>query len=180
MPVEWWCPFLMPAAASTHDFWQDFLRTDDPVLTAPRPVRRSCPLHPQPGMQRHRGPGQKLAAALEIADVVGVAAVRRAATPEHHPLRAQPTQVIGDQALRLPHQRAQLPDPPIAVRQLGQQPPPQRMTHQSEKARRSRSTISPRPRHNPNNTSNQLDLTGWRAEPMPVGRSARSATPLTF
>src|SRR5271165_454753 len=33
--VEWWCPFLMPAAASPHDFWQDFLRADDPVLTAP-------------------------------------------------------------------------------------------------------------------------------------------------
>jgi len=35
MPVEWWCPFLMPAAASWHDFWQDFLRAGDPVLTAP-------------------------------------------------------------------------------------------------------------------------------------------------
>ena len=35
MSVEWWCPFLMPAAASSHDFWQDFLRADDPVLTAP-------------------------------------------------------------------------------------------------------------------------------------------------
>ena len=34
-PVEWWCPFLMPTAASSHDFWQDFLRADDPVLTAP-------------------------------------------------------------------------------------------------------------------------------------------------
>jgi adenine/guanine phosphoribosyltransferase-like PRPP-binding protein len=33
--VEWWCPFLMPAAASPHDYWQDFLRADDPVLTAP-------------------------------------------------------------------------------------------------------------------------------------------------
>ncbi|HEY3881462.1 MAG TPA: hypothetical protein VGM12_22955 [Trebonia sp.] len=32
--VEWWCPFLMPAAVSAHDFWQDFLRADDPVLTA--------------------------------------------------------------------------------------------------------------------------------------------------
>jgi adenine/guanine phosphoribosyltransferase-like PRPP-binding protein len=35
MPVEWWCPFVMPTAASWHDFWQDFLRADDPVLTAP-------------------------------------------------------------------------------------------------------------------------------------------------
>jgi adenine/guanine phosphoribosyltransferase-like PRPP-binding protein len=35
MPVEWWCRFLMPAAASSHDFWQDFLRAGDPVLTAP-------------------------------------------------------------------------------------------------------------------------------------------------
>jgi adenine/guanine phosphoribosyltransferase-like PRPP-binding protein len=35
MPVEWWCPFLMPAAASSNDFWQDFLRADDPVLAAP-------------------------------------------------------------------------------------------------------------------------------------------------
>jgi adenine/guanine phosphoribosyltransferase-like PRPP-binding protein len=34
MPVEWWCPFPMPAAASSHDFWQDFLLADDPVLTA--------------------------------------------------------------------------------------------------------------------------------------------------
>jgi adenine/guanine phosphoribosyltransferase-like PRPP-binding protein len=25
----------IPAAASSHDFWQDFLRADDPVLTAP-------------------------------------------------------------------------------------------------------------------------------------------------
>ena len=25
----------MPAAASSHDFWQDFLPSDDPVLTAP-------------------------------------------------------------------------------------------------------------------------------------------------
>ncbi|MGH3247640.1 MAG: hypothetical protein ACRDOI_15730, partial [Trebonia sp.] len=25
----------MPAAASPHDFWQDFLRAGDPVLTAP-------------------------------------------------------------------------------------------------------------------------------------------------
>src|ERR1700729_1188066 len=25
----------MPAAASSHDFWQDFLRAGDPVLTAP-------------------------------------------------------------------------------------------------------------------------------------------------
>jgi hypothetical protein len=44
MPVEWWCPFLMPAAASPHDFWQDFLRADDPVLTAA--VRRRPPRFP--------------------------------------------------------------------------------------------------------------------------------------
>jgi hypothetical protein len=44
--------------------------------------------------------------------------------------------VVGDQALALPGQLAQLADTPIAARQFAQQPPAQRVAREPQKPRR--------------------------------------------
>jgi hypothetical protein len=87
-------------------------------------------------MKRRAGPGEQLLAALQIQQVIGVAAVRRAAPTGDHLLGAELTEVVGDKALAQLKPRAELPDPPIAVCQLGQQPPAHGMPSELEKARR--------------------------------------------
>ena len=89
-------------------------------------------------MQRGAGAREQLTAAREIEHVVGVAAVGEAAARRDQPAVAQLAQVVGDQALSLAGQLAQLADAAIAVRKLAQQSPTQRVTGQSEKARRRR------------------------------------------
>ena len=132
--------------------------------TAPAPLSpahqvrgRGWLSEPQPRVQGGARPGQQLTAAIEIEHVIGVAPVRRAATTQHHPLCPQAREVVRDQALRLGDQRAQLPDTPIAVRELANQPPPHRMRHQRQKARRRGAAIDVDPLHRPESTSIQID-----------------------
>ena len=73
---------------------------------------------------------QRLAAGEEVDGVVAVAAIRRAASRRHEPTFAEQAQVVGHQALRLVDQHHQLPHGPIALHELSQQPPPQRMRRQ--------------------------------------------------
>ena len=91
---------------------------------------------PQRGMQRTARGLQRLPAGGEVDGVVAVAAVRRTATRRHEPTVAELTQVVRHQALRLVDQHRQLPDGPIALHQLSQQPPPQRMRRQPHERRR--------------------------------------------
>ena len=72
----------------------------------------------------------------EVDGVVAVAAVRRTMTGGHEPTIAELTQVVRHQALRLVDQLHQLPDGPIALHQLSQQPPPQRVRRQTHERRR--------------------------------------------
>ena len=90
----------------------------------------------QPWMQRRTGGDEQLTAARQLEDVVGVAAVGEAAAGRHQFAVAQLTQVVGDQALALAGQLAQLADTPIAARQFAQEPPAQRMAGELEKPRR--------------------------------------------
>ncbi len=87
-------------------------------------------------VQRRAGARQQLAAARQVEDVVGVAAVGGAAPHRDKATVAQLAQVVGDQALAPARQRAQLADAPIAARQLAQQPPPQRVPRQPQEPRR--------------------------------------------
>ena len=79
------------------------------------PGTRTCAGR-QPGVQRRAGTREQLATAHQIQYVVGVATVGQTATRRNQPAAAQLTQVIGDQALGLARQLAQLADPPIAAR----------------------------------------------------------------
>ena len=87
-------------------------------------------------MQRGAGGGEQLAAAHQLEDVVGVATVGEAATRGDQPAVAQLAQVVGDEALAVAGELAQLADPPVAARQLAQQPPAQRVAGQPQKSRR--------------------------------------------
>ena len=69
-----------------------------------------------------------------------------------HAALAQPAQVVGDEALALPRQVAQLADTPIAARQLAQQPPAQRVARELQERRKEGAAITLR-----DDTSNQLD-----------------------
>ena len=86
-------------------------------------------------MQRGAGADEQLAAARQLEHVVGVAAVSEAATGRDQSAVAQLTQVVGDQALSLGGELAELADPPVAPRQLAQQPPTQRVAGQPQKPR---------------------------------------------
>ena len=87
-------------------------------------------------MQRGPGADEQRTAARQLEDVVRVAAVGDAATGRDQAAVAQLAQVVGDEALALIGERAQLADPPVAARQLAQQPPTQRVAGQPQKPRR--------------------------------------------
>jgi hypothetical protein len=83
-------------------------------------------------MEGQPGLGQQFAAAGQLDAVVGVPAVGRTSPRRHQAARAELTQVVGDQALRLAQQPRQLADLPVGAGQLGQQPPAQRMPGQPQ------------------------------------------------
>ena len=87
-------------------------------------------------MQRGAGADEQLTAAPELEHVVGVTAVGEAAARRDDSGVAQLAQVVGDQALALPCQFAQLANAPITARQFAQQPPAQRVACESQKRRR--------------------------------------------
>jgi hypothetical protein len=87
-------------------------------------------------VQRGAGADEQLTAARQLEDVVGVAAVGEAATGRDQSAVAQLAQVVGDEVLSLIGELAQLADPPVAARQLAQQPPTQRVASQPQKPRR--------------------------------------------
>ena len=86
-------------------------------------------------MQRGAGADEQLTAARQLEHVISVTAVGVAAARRDHSAVAQLAQVVGDQALALPGQLAELADTPIAARQFGQQPPAQRVAGEAEKPR---------------------------------------------
>ena len=73
---------------------------------------------------------QGIAAGVEVDGVVAVAAICRAAVRGHESAFPEQTQVVRHQALRLVDQRHELPHRPIALHELAQQPPPQRVRGQ--------------------------------------------------
>ena len=87
-------------------------------------------------MQRRAARGQQLAAARELERVVGVAPVGGATAPRNHTLGSQLSEVVGDQALGLFDQVAQLANAAIAARELDQQLPAERIRRQREKGGR--------------------------------------------
>src|SRR5215469_5165688 len=88
-------------------------------------------------MQHAPGARQQLAAAIELEQIVGITPVSRTSPARHDSLGPKPTEVVGDEILRQLQTGAQLTDPPIAVGQLAQQPPPDRVPREPKKARRS-------------------------------------------
>ena len=87
-------------------------------------------------MQRGARAGEQFAAAGEIEHVVRVAPVGQAAPRRDQAAVAQASQVVGDEVLALAGQRTQVPDAPVAARQLAQQAPAQRVARQLQEARR--------------------------------------------
>ena len=87
-------------------------------------------------MQRRAGADEQLTAVRQLEHVIGVAAVGEAASRGDQSPVAQPAQVVGDQALPVPGELAQLADAPIAARQLAQQPPAQRVPGKPQERRR--------------------------------------------
>jgi hypothetical protein len=87
-------------------------------------------------VQRSARAREQLAAALEVERRSSVAAVGQAAPRGDQAAVAQLAQVVGDEALRLRDQRAQLAHAPVAARQLAQQPPAQRLAGEPQEAGR--------------------------------------------
>ena len=82
----------------------------------------------QAGVQRRAGRCELLPAASQLDAVVAVPAIGRAAPHRHQPAGTEPAQVVGHGILRLTDQSGQLPHPPVAAGQLGQQAPAQWIT----------------------------------------------------
>ena len=82
----------------------------------------------QPGVQRGAGGDEERADAVEVDEVVGVAAVGRASSRRDQAAVPQLAEVVGDEALGLTHESGQLVHRPVAAAQLTEQSPAQRMT----------------------------------------------------
>jgi hypothetical protein len=80
----------------------------------------------------------QLAAARHVERVVRVASVGEAAAREHETAVAQPAQVVGDEALALARELAQLPHAAVALAQRAQQPPAHRVAGEAQERRRRR------------------------------------------
>ena len=87
-------------------------------------------------MERGAACREQLAAAGEVESVVRLASVEGAAPSLHDPLRLQPPEVVGNERLRSLEQAGQLVHTPVAVRELDEQPPAERMGGQPQKAGR--------------------------------------------
>ncbi len=87
-------------------------------------------------MQRCARRLQRSPAGIEVDRVVAVATVGRAPMRRHQPTVAKQAQVIRHQILRLADERDQLLHGPIALHQLAQQPPTDRMRRQPHERRR--------------------------------------------
>ncbi len=121
-------------------------------------------------MQCGPGVGEELAAAGEIEHVVAVAPVGGAAVAADETAVAQAAQVVGDQVLRAARELAQLADPAVALRQLAQQPPAERVAGEAEELRRCGRGATA----HADDTSNGIDVNsaGGRAAFVPPGRQA--------
>ena len=73
---------------------------------------------------------------LEVEAVVGVAPVERAAVRSDETARAEQTQVVRDEVLRLADRVRELADAPVRGSELGEQAPADRMTCELEEDRR--------------------------------------------
>jgi hypothetical protein len=87
-------------------------------------------------MQRDTGGRQQLAAVTELEYVVGVATIRQTAPARNEALNSQPSEVVGDEVLRQPDERAQLSDPAIAICKFTEQAPANRVTSKPQEHRR--------------------------------------------
>jgi hypothetical protein len=83
-------------------------------------------------MQRAARGLQLLPAARQVDGVVAVPSIGRALTRAHEPVSAQLTQVVRHQALPLAEELCQLPHGPVAVHELPQQPPTNRVCRQPQ------------------------------------------------
>ena len=86
-------------------------------------------------MQRRAGSLQLFSARREMDGVVAVASIGRAATRAHEPAVAELAQVVRHETLLLADERRQLANRAVAVRELAQQPPPQRMRDELHESR---------------------------------------------
>jgi hypothetical protein len=89
---------------------------------------------PQPGVQRLAGRREQRATAREVEAVVRLAAVGRAAPRRDEAVGSQARQVVGDEALRSADEPGELADLAVAARQLGEEPPAQRVTREAQEA----------------------------------------------
>ena len=105
-----------------------------------RPVELGVPgdagVSHSPGWSAPPAPWRSSPATSEIDAVVAVPTIGRATTSGHQLAGSQLTQVVRHQALRLVEQLHQLPDRTIAVHQLPQQPPPNRVRDKLQEPRR--------------------------------------------
>jgi hypothetical protein len=92
----------------------------------------------QPGMQRTSDRSEQAPAAKEIGSVVHVATVGRAPARPHDATASQFTQVVRDHVLRFADALHELTHAPVAATQLADQMPPERISQQTEDARRLR------------------------------------------
>ena len=86
-------------------------------------------------MQRSTRRLQPLPAACQVDRVVAVPSIRGASTGAHEPARPQLTEVVRHEALLHAEELCQLPYGTVAVRQLPQQLPTNRMRHEPQEPR---------------------------------------------
>ena len=98
-------------------------------------------------MQSGAGAGEQLGATIDIHAVVGIASIGGAAPHGNQPVRPQLAEVVGNQILRLADEAHQLADPPVAARELGQQPPSNGMPHEHQRAWRMKAPARGRRTH---------------------------------
>lgn len=79
---------------------------------------------------------QKLLAPGEVDTVVGVSSVEGASTHGDDPAPSQEPKVVGDEALGLVDQFGKLPNLAVALGEMPQQLPPQRVSRKPQEGRR--------------------------------------------
>jgi hypothetical protein len=84
-------------------------------------------LQTKPRIESSARRAERLSATRQIEAIVGVTAVGRAASRKDEACRSQLAEMVGHQILRLTHQSAELTHLAIALGELGQQPPAERV-----------------------------------------------------
>jgi hypothetical protein len=93
-------------------------------------------LEAQPWMEQPAGCPKQVRTVRQVEAIVSVATVGRAAARLHEARCSEAAEMVRDQILLLPHQSAQLAHLAIAVCELRQQPPSERVAGETEKGGR--------------------------------------------